>query len=123
MLHCGIYPNVVFIESRALIGATRRSARRSRNKWNRRLMMAKKRVKIYKELRESLQDALAYRRGGAINLRVTHIPATPKRISPREIRQILRALKASQSIFAVYLNVSPNAVRSWEQGTRRPQQA
>jgi len=26
-------------------------------------------------------------------------------------------------LFAIYLNVSPNAVRSWEQGTRRPQHA
>jgi putative transcriptional regulator len=26
-------------------------------------------------------------------------------------------------MFALYLNVSPNAVRSWEQGTRKPQQA
>ena len=86
-------------------------------------MMAKKKVNIYKELRQSLQDALAYRRGEPVNLRVTHIPTPPKRISPREIRQIRHALKASQSIFAVYLNVSPNAVRSWEQGTRRPQQA
>lgn len=32
-------------------------------------------------------------------------------------------LKASQALFATYLNVSPNAVRSWEQGTRRPRQA
>ena len=85
--------------------------------------MAKKRVKIYKELRESLLDALAYERGEPVNLRVTHFPAPPKKITPREIRKIRHALKASQSIFAVYLNVSPNAVRSWEQGTRRPQQA
>ena len=26
-------------------------------------------------------------------------------------------------MFAIYLNVSTNAVRSWEQGTRKPQQA
>jgi len=85
--------------------------------------MAKKRVKIFKELRESLQDALAYERGEPVNLRVTEIPTPPKKITPREIREIRNALKASQSIFAVYLNVSANAVRSWEQGTRRPQHA
>jgi transcriptional regulator with XRE-family HTH domain len=34
-----------------------------------------------------------------------------------------RSGEASQALFATYLNVSPNAVRSWEQGTRRPQQA
>ena len=56
-------------------------------------------------------------------MRVTHIPPRPTRISPREIRRIRRALNASQMLFASYLNVSPNAVRSWEQGTRRPRQA
>jgi len=84
-------------------------------------MMAKK--NIFKELREALEDALAYERGEPVNLRVTVVPAPPKKITPREIRQIRHALKASQALFAVYLNVSPNAVRSWEQGTRRPQQA
>ncbi len=82
-----------------------------------------KRARMFKELRESLQDALAYERGEPVNLRVTVVPAPPKRITPREVRQIRRALNASQSLFAVYLNVSPNAVRSWEQGTRRPRQA
>ena len=85
--------------------------------------MAKKRVKIYKELRESLRDALAYERGESVNLRVTELPAPPKKIAPAEIRRIRRSLKASQTMFAVYLNVSPNAVRSWEQGTRKPQHA
>jgi DNA-binding transcriptional regulator YiaG len=85
--------------------------------------MAKKRVKIYRELREALQDALAYERGEPVRLRVTEIPAPPKRITPQEIRRIRRSLHASQTLFATYLNVSPNAVRSWEQGTRRPRQA
>jgi putative transcriptional regulator len=39
------------------------------------------------------------------------------------LRRIRRALNASQPLFATYLNVSANAVRSWEQGTRRPRQA
>jgi len=55
--------------------------------------------------------------------RITYGLPRPRRISPREIRRIRRALNASQPLFASYLNVSPNAVRSWEQGTRRPRQA
>ncbi|PYU02475.1 MAG: hypothetical protein DMG38_00300 [Acidobacteria bacterium] len=31
--------------------------------------------------------------------------------------------EALQALFATYLNVSASAVRSWEQGTRRPRQA
>ena len=86
--------------------------------------MAKKiKVNIFDDMREAMRDALAYERGEAVDLRVTRIPKRPKPISAKEVRLIRRALNASQSLFAGYLNVSPNAVRSWEQGTRRPRQA
>jgi len=86
--------------------------------------MAKKiKVNIFEDMREALQGAAVYERGESVNLRVTLIPARPRPISAREIRQIRRKLNASQALFATYLNVSPNAVRSWEQGLRRPQQA
>src|SRR6266849_94906 len=83
----------------------------------------KVKLNIFEDLKEAMQDALAYERGEPVNLRVTELPAPPKRITPNEIRRIGRALNASQTLFAVYLNVSPNAVRSWEQGKRRPQHA
>jgi len=85
--------------------------------------MAMKRVNIFNELKEALQDVIDYRAGKPVNLRVTRIPARPKPLSPEEVRHIRRSLKASQALFAIYLNVSVNAVRSWEQGTRRPRQA
>ena len=85
--------------------------------------MAKKRVKIFNQLKEALEDVRNYRRGKRTDLRVTELPSPPKRIAPTEIRRIRRSLNASQAVFAIYLNVSPNAVRSWEQGRRRPQQA
>jgi putative transcriptional regulator len=85
--------------------------------------VAKKRTKLFDELKEALDDVRDYRQGKRTDLRVTELPAPPKRIPPSEIRRIRRSLKASQTTFALYLNVSPNAVRSWEQGTRRPQQA
>jgi len=86
--------------------------------------MAKKiKVNIFEDMKEALHGAAAYEQGKAVNLRVTRIPPRPKEISPREIRRIREALQASQPLFATYLNVSTNAVRSWEQGTRRPRQA
>ena len=85
--------------------------------------MAKKRVKIFRELQDSLRDALAYERGEKMDLRVTELPPAPRRLHPRDIREIRQALNASQVLFALYLNVSPNTIRSWEQGTRRPQGA
>jgi putative transcriptional regulator len=86
--------------------------------------VAKKiKVNIFDDMKQALQDAAAYELGEPINLRVTRIPSRPKPISAKEVRHIRQALNASQSLFATYLNVSPNAVRSWEQGTRRPRQA
>jgi|SRR5579859_2394559 len=86
-------------------------------------MTKKIKVNIFDDMQEALRDAVAYERGETVNLRVTRIPSRPKQLSPREVRRIRRALNASQALFASYLNVSPNAVRSWEQGTRRPRQA
>src|SRR6059058_2473429 len=85
-------------------------------------MPKKIKINIF-DMREALHDAVAYERGEPVDLHVTRVPPRPKQISAREIRRIRRALNASQPLFASYLNVSPNAVRSWEQGTRRPRQA
>jgi putative transcriptional regulator len=79
-----------------------------------------KRVKIFEDLRQSLEEALEYERGQRVDLRTTTIPPAPKRIRPAEIRAIRRSLNASQPLFARLLSVSANAVRSWEQGVRRP---
>jgi putative transcriptional regulator len=86
--------------------------------------MAKKiKVKIFEDLSSSLKDALAYERGEQVDLRTTELPTPPKTVSPKEIQRIRKSLNASQEVFASFLNVSANAVRSWEQGTRKPQQA
>jgi putative transcriptional regulator len=85
--------------------------------------MPRKRVNIFNELKQALEEVQEYRQGERTDLRVTALPAPPKEVSPREIRRIRRKLNASQTVFAQYLNVSANAVRSWEQGTRKPQQA
>jgi DNA-binding transcriptional regulator YiaG len=82
--------------------------------------MARK-VDIYDHLREALAGALAYERGTGVDLRVTEIPTLPKSIRPEEIRAIRENLHATQALFARYIGVSPKAVQSWEQGTRRPQ--
>ena len=74
--------------------------------------MAKKiKVNIFDDMKQALQDAATYERGEPVNLRVTRIPSRPKPISAKEVRHIRQALNASQSLFATYLNVSPNAVK------------
>jgi len=80
-------------------------------------------IKVFDDLRESLQEALEFERGQLADLRVKELPPPPRKLRPRDIRNIRRSLNASQVLFAAFLNVSPNTVRSWEQGTRRPRGA
>jgi putative transcriptional regulator len=86
-------------------------------------MTKKIKIKVFDDLRESLQDALAFEQGRRTDLRVTELPPPPRKLRPRDIRAIRHSLNASQVLFARFLNVSPNTIRSWEQGTRRPQGA
>ncbi len=71
------------------------------------------------ELIGSLKEAAAHARG-QLTLKTTKLPKKAATVSPREIRQIRQALKASTPVFAAYLNVSPDAVRSWENNRRQP---
>jgi putative transcriptional regulator len=82
-----------------------------------------RKVKIFAELEQSLQDALAYESGKKTQLRVSHLPPPPKPLSPRQIRAIRQSFKVSQAAFARIINVSTNTVESWEQGVRKPRDA
>lgn len=86
-------------------------------------MKRKKNSRFFNEMKGALEDALAYERGERRDLRVTHVPSPPAKVKPAEIRKIRKSLKASQRSFATLLNVSPQAVQSWEQGVRRPRNA
>ena len=58
-----------------------------------------------------------------LDLRSVEIPPRPKAMKPAVIRAMRAAMNASQALFARLLNVSSNAVESWEQGIREPRQA
>lgn len=83
----------------------------------------KKKIKMFNDLKLSLHEALAYERGKKGGLRVTELPPPPKPLSASQIRAIRQSFKVSQAIFARIINVSPNAVESWEQGVRHPREA
>jgi putative transcriptional regulator len=83
----------------------------------------RKKIKIYPELHEALEDVRRYESGERVDLRVTELPPPPEALRPQEIRKIRQSLNASQTRFARFLNVSANTVESWEQGTRQPQHA
>lgn len=83
----------------------------------------RRKVKVFKDLQQSLVTALAYEAGQPVDLRLTEIPSKPRPLKPAEIRDIRRRLHASQGRFADFLNVSQKAVQSWEQGSRKPRSA
>ncbi len=43
-----------------------------------------------------------------------------KELSPVQIKRIRTRLKASQGVFAMYLNTSVSTVQKWEQGKKHP---
>ena len=59
----------------------------------------------------------------SLNLREAELPGRPKPMKPSDIRALRESLNASQALLARLLNVSSNAVESWEQGIREPRQA
>jgi putative transcriptional regulator len=43
-----------------------------------------------------------------------------KDLSAAQIKQLRKRNKASQAVFAAYLNTSPSTVQKWEQGQKKP---
>jgi len=76
-----------------------------------------------KKRRDEQQPAGSHDNGGKLDLRTVEIPPRPKPMKPTDIRALREDLNASQALFARLLNVSSNAVESWEQGLRQPRQA
>ncbi len=85
----------------------------------------KKDKKKNKAKEEQRNAAVATSDKGSVklDLRSVEIPARPKPMKPADIRAVRESLNASQALFARLLNVSSNAVESWEQGIREPRQA
>lgn len=43
-----------------------------------------------------------------------------KTYTPAQIKRLRTRYKASQAVFAAYLNTSPSTVQKWEQGQKKP---
>lgn len=71
------------------------------------------------DLIAGLGEALSHAQG-KLTLKTTKLPSRAKPITPAAISQIRKKLHASTPVFAAYLNVNPDTVRSWEKGRRVP---
>jgi DNA-binding transcriptional regulator YiaG len=86
--------------------------------------VGKKDKKKDKKKRRPQPEVPAAKTGkGRLDLRAADLPSPPKPLKPADIRALRASLNASQALLARLLNVSSNAVESWEQGIREPRQA
>jgi putative transcriptional regulator len=51
-------------------------------------------------------------------VRTVHLDLQPTSYAAEDIKNVRKMLNASQALFAKFLGVSVNSVRSWEQGAR-----
>ena len=85
-------------------------------------MTKKKKSRLLSEVREAAQDLHDI---GVIDVTTMRtfdglrLPEVP-RYSPADIKRIRKANRASQGVFAAYLNVSKATVTAWEQGLKEP---
>lgn len=69
----------------------------------------------------ALEEATAMMRAGEpMTARTYAADFTPPDYGPNDVRRVRALLEMSQVVFARFLGVDPNTVRSWEQGTRSP---
>jgi len=57
---------------------------------------------------------------GRLTMRNYHADFARPEYGPADVRRVRDLLRMSQVVFARFLGVGPNTVRSWEQGSRPP---
>ncbi len=85
--------------------------------------MGKKDKKKGKKKNSQKSETASSKSRSGLDLRTVELPPRPKPLKPADIRALRESLNASQALLARLLNVSSNAVESWEQGIREPRQA
>jgi len=85
-------------------------------------MSKKQKRTLGQELLEGLNDALAFERGEKVlKTNTVELPVAIKKVSKATVSKVRKeVLRASQPVFAQYLNVSDSTIRSWEQGQKEP---
>lgn len=79
---------------------------------------------FYKELKDGLEEALAYSKGKiTLKSESIEIPDPPREYNAGDIKRIRKSASYSQGVFAKVLNVSVKTVQSWESGVRSPSHA
>ena len=79
-----------------------------------------------KKILDTVHDtAKGLHKAGVMDTKTMHefdaLCLTPvKKMSAAQIKRLRTRNKASQAVFAAYLNTSPSTVQKWEQGQKKP---
>ncbi len=79
-----------------------------------------------KKILDTLHDtAKGLHKAGVMDTKTMHefdaLCLTPvKNLTAAQIKRLRKRNKASQAVFAAYLNTSPSTVQKWEQGQKKP---
>jgi putative transcriptional regulator len=74
----------------------------------------------FEALLRAVDEAVEHYHGRKHDLRTTVLPVPPTPMKPAEVKRLRERVRASQSVFARALNVSPSTVQAWESGARSP---
>ena len=81
----------------------------------------KPRAPLAERLKKGLREAIAHEKDElTLQTRKIFIPDPPRSYGAEDIAALRHKLGYTQVTLAAWLAVSPQAVRSWEQGTRKP---
>lgn len=76
--------------------------------------------RLFDELKEGLEQAIAMERGEASGKKTILEIIPVKRYSGKDVQRIRKRNGMTQKVFSAYLGVSQKAVEFWEQGLSRP---
>ncbi len=74
----------------------------------------------FEALLGAVDEVVEHYHGRKHDLRTTALPTPPRPMKASEVRRLRERVRASQSVFARALNVSPSTVQAWESGYRSP---
>ncbi len=77
--------------------------------------------KLFNEMISGFVEAKKYRAGKKVKMHVSRVAFEPVSMKPAEIRRVRTRLRFSQPEFAEFLCTRVGTLRSWEQGSRKPQ--
>lgn len=76
--------------------------------------------KMFKDLKEGLEEAIAYEKGTGKAKERTYMILPVKEYTGNEIRKVRIKKGMTQKVFASYMGVSTKTVEAWEGGRTHP---